>query len=186
MLRTTITLGTLSIQVEAETVQALIQEVAYIQALDAARGDERADPFHRNAGGFEYFGFRRADGAEVCFGQHKQPAGEGRRLFAYRKSSPGFRGWERYDHVLGKPVRLIEPARLDAMKQYVKSAGQKVPDDVQATIEGRARLIRKFLLSEWTRIRTEPIVMAELVAAIEAVTGVAFAPAERAKLAVAA
>jgi hypothetical protein len=96
MLRTQVSLGDLKVFIEAENVEDLLKEVAYIAELDRAREGRPATPFFRAAGGYEYFGFRDAQGAEVIFGKAKKPDDPGHKLFSYARTSEGYKGWQMY------------------------------------------------------------------------------------------
>lgn len=103
MLSTKVELGDLRVEIEAAGVAELIEEVQYIHELDRAReGDESARVFFREFDGYRFYGFRREDGAEITLGQHKNPASEARRLFAYSPGSEGYRGWRVYDRESGE------------------------------------------------------------------------------------
>lgn len=127
MLRATAHLGTLPVEVEAPTLQELLEEVDYIQSLDAAREASPATPFYRDdREGNKYFGFRREDGAEVMFGQHKPAnATPGRRLYAYATTSEKYKGWERYDREAG--VRVPVGGRPPASHQEEESRPAATP-----------------------------------------------------------
>lgn len=96
MLKANVPFGNIKIQVEAESLEELLKEVAYLRELDAAREGVDAEPFFRGIDGYEYFGFRSADGAEVVFGKAKKPDNPKHKLFAYGKNSAGYKGWQRH------------------------------------------------------------------------------------------
>lgn len=108
MLRTRVPLGTLLIEVEAEDVKSLLQEVGQVQELNEACEGHTCVPFHRRAGGFDFYGLRReGDGYEVLFGQHKADKGaEAGQLFARRPTSKSYVGFQ--------PARFARPGAEEA------------------------------------------------------------------------
>jgi hypothetical protein len=189
MLRTMVQLGTLAIEIQAPTLRELLEEVSYLQELDQAReGAQDAVPFFRDFDGYTYYGFRRPDGAEVYWGQHKQ-ASDARKLFAYAPTSEGYRGWQRYDAERkervpadGAPASdrseapALTPSHVAAL-QYINDHLRAVPKDRTVTLrlprgKRSAVVLRRYVPEAWELIRGDAE-MAEIVAdAIATTTGV--------------
>lgn len=100
--RTQVQVGAHTIWVEADDPKELIKEVSYLSLLDmGAEGRTDAEFYYRKAGKYEYFGFRRGDGAELTFGQLTEPPVKHHQLFAYHPKSEGYKGYKRYNHDTG-------------------------------------------------------------------------------------
>lgn len=75
------------------------------------------------------------------------------------------------------PVPPAQARELDAMLEYVRSAGQKVADSAEIRIQRRARPLREYVRENWGTIREHPRVARVVVEAIESATGIPFVPA---------
>lgn len=174
-MRTTVPLGDLLVEVEAPDEKELLREVSRVRELHAAGEGTACTPFHRRAKKFDFYGLRReSDGYEVFFGQHKEDGGAGA-LFAYRKRSEGYVGFQ--------PPRIPRPgdepdpassapedaptAREDAapatrpsrahaaMLYYIRRhADDMKRGSWQVTIDGRPHTMRSFVGSAegWDRL----------------------------------
>ncbi|HEU0298878.1 MAG TPA: hypothetical protein VFR37_05470 [Longimicrobium sp.] len=96
MLRTTVPLGDQLIEIEEEDLRSLLKEMTHIRELHEAAEGHACTPFHRHAGGFDFYGLRRlSDDHEVQFGQHKAGNGvEAGTLFAKRRTSRSYVGFQ--------------------------------------------------------------------------------------------
>jgi hypothetical protein len=142
MFRATVHLGTMPVEVEGDTPQDLLKRVEYIRELDQAREGQEATPFHRTWEGFDFYGFRRGDGAEVLFGYHKK-GDDAERLFAYSPTSKNYSGYKIYDRERQRsiPAPPIEPPSMaerpltPAREAAPEPEGPTVPVVPQAAIE---------------------------------------------------
>lgn len=174
MLKTTVALGTAEIEVEAETIERLMEEAAYIQSLNtAAEGRPDCKPFHRNIKGFNYYGLRDPSGAEVNFGQ-KMEAPAGRKLFAYSRSSDGYKGFHTYEPN-DPPPAPAEQHREDPRKaagledsiQYIKNVASSVRDNWTGMVDGERVNIKQYVRENWAALKTSPRLAGDVAAAIE-------------------
>lgn len=95
MLRTKVKLGLHTIEVEAETIKLLIEQIAKIQDLDKTRDGVPAVLFYAERGGYKFYGFRDKDGAELQFGQ-KREGDQKDNLFGYHPLSENWKGFKKF------------------------------------------------------------------------------------------
>jgi hypothetical protein len=74
------------------------------------------------------------------------------------------------------PPVALSPAEHEAMLEYVRTAGQQVPEEAGIVVQRRSRNLREFVRENWGSIREQPRVARAVVEAIEAATGIPFAP----------
>jgi hypothetical protein len=74
------------------------------------------------------------------------------------------------------PVPPAQARELEAMLEYVRAVGQQVSDTALIRVQRRSRPLREYVREHWGTIREQPRVARAVVEAIEAATGVPFAP----------
>ncbi|HEU0053413.1 MAG TPA: Rad52/Rad22 family DNA repair protein [Longimicrobium sp.] len=62
----------------------------------------------------------------------------------------------------------------DAMLEYIRAAGPRVPDEAQIRIDRRARDLKDFVRENWAAIKEQPRIARAVVFAIETATGTRF------------
>lgn len=76
------------------------------------------------------------------------------------------------------PAPAPSARERDAMLEYVRSAGARVPDGARFRVHRRAVGLREFVRENWAAIKEQPRVARAVVEAIEAATGVPFVAPE--------
>lgn len=69
------------------------------------------------------------------------------------------------------------PAEHEAMLEFVRAIGPRVDDTAEIRIQRKVRNLKEYVRENWLAIKEQPRVARAVVEAIEAATGVPFAPA---------
>lgn len=158
---TVVQFGNLPIKIVRADVHELVKEVTYIDNLNKGAEGRDCRPFFEKRGGYEFFGLRDANGAEVTFGKSTNPDDPDRPYFPWKPGAKhdkgGYKGFTapqlgpasgdgqngRAPEVSGNgrqrpgaedPVQRPSD-KLEAMRSYLENAEATSLDDLDHAVQ---------------------------------------------------